>query len=126
MNKKLVIFPLFILFCITATAQQKPIASANTKQLPDCVLIKDGKLQAKTGYSVTVSGDGKTFTITNAKGVGGTFTCGCKNTTGNCGALVGPAGVYCEGSCTECGITVIVSGVKYTVDLAVGVLRKSQ
>jgi hypothetical protein len=124
---KNIFFNLFMLMLLTTsvTAQTKTIKTSNTKQLPDCVLIKDGNLQAKAGYTVTVSADGKTFTVSKANTVSGTFTCACKdNTTGECGASVRPGGVICVGTCS-CSITVIVSGVTYAVDLSAGVLRKS-
>jgi hypothetical protein len=125
MNKILMLLCLSMLLSVAASAQTKLVKTSNTKQLPDCVIIKDGKLQAKAGYTVTVSTDGKIFTVSNAKGVAGNFTCGCSgNTAGDCSASVSTNGIICSGTCT-CTIMVIVSGVTYAVDLSAGILRKS-
>jgi hypothetical protein len=123
--RKIIFFLSLAISLSMVTSAQTKITKNDTKPLPDCVVIKNGKLQAKPGYTVAVSTDGKTFTVSNAKGIGGTFSCSCNSATGNCGALVGTAGVYCDGSCDKCSITVIISGTKYTVDLSAAVLRKS-
>jgi hypothetical protein len=126
MKKIFLLFSLSImLLSIAASAQTKTVRKSNTKPLPDCVIIKDGMLQAKAGYTVTVSTDGKTFTVSKANSVAGTFVCSCKdNATGECGASVRPGGVICVGTCS-CSITVVVSGIAYTLDLSEGLLRKN-
>jgi hypothetical protein len=125
MNKITLLLSLFMLLSVAASAQTKPAKKSDTKQLPDCVLIKNAKLQAKAGYTVAVSPDGKTFTVSNAKGIGGTFNCNCTvNTTGSCTAMVSGGIILCNGSCT-CTISVVISGVTYAVDLSAGLLRKS-
>jgi hypothetical protein len=124
MRKIIFFLSLTTLFSMAASAQNK-ITKNDTKRLPDCVVIKNGKLQAKPGYTVAVSTDGKTFTVSNAKGVGGTFNCSCGAvTTGSCSATVNGGIILCSGTCV-CTISVVISGVTYAVDLSAGVLRKS-
>jgi hypothetical protein len=125
MNKITLLFSLSMLLSVATSAQTKPVKTSNTKRLPDCVIIKDGKLQAKVGYMVTVSPDGKTFTVSNAKGVGGTFNCSCSVlTNGTCSATVNGGVIICTGDC-GCSISVVITGVTYAVDLSAGILRKS-
>jgi hypothetical protein len=124
MNKIILLLSLSMLLSVAASAQTKPVKTSNTKQLPDCVIIKDGKLQAKAGYTVAVSTDGKTFTVSNAKGVGGTFNCSCGVANGSCSATVNGGIILCSGSCV-CTISVVISGVTYAIDLSAGILRKS-
>jgi hypothetical protein len=124
MNKITLLLSLSMLLGVAATAQTKPVKKGDIKQLPDYVLIKDGKLQAKAGYTVVVSPDGKTFTVSNAKGVSGTFNCSCSVlTSGTCTATVNGGVIICTGDC-GCSISVVISGVTYAVDLSAGLLRK--
>jgi len=93
--------------------------------LPDCIIIKDRVLQAKAGYIVTVSTDGKIFTVSNEKSVSGPFRCDCSgNNTGSCFAKVTGDTIGCIGLC-DCKISVVVSGVTNTVDISAGLLRKN-
>ncbi|HQW45160.1 MAG: hypothetical protein KAY50_05490 [Chitinophagaceae bacterium] len=113
-----------LLFVSNVHAQQKSAPTNDTKQLPDCVVIKDGKLKAKAGYTVTVSKDGKQFTVSNAKGVGGTFICSCSILSdGNCSAKVNGGTIICDGGC-GCTVSVVISGVQFAVDISAGLLRK--
>lgn len=125
MTKTFMLFTFFIMAFFATSAQTTQAKTSKTKQLPDCVLIKNGKLQAKAGYTVIVSPDGKTFTVGNAKGIGGTFTCNCSvENNSNCTAMVSGGIILCNGNC-NCMISVVISGVTYTVDFSAGVLRKN-
>jgi hypothetical protein len=126
MNKTTLLLSLSMMLSVAVSAQTKPLKTSNTKPLPDCVIIKDGKLQAKAGYTVEVSSDGKIFTVSNAKGnVSGTFTCACGGvSSGDCNASVTTYGIACSGNC-NCGFVVVIKGVAYTIDLSAGVLRKN-
>lgn len=89
MNKILLFLFLSMLLSVAASAQTKLPNKSDTKSLPDCIIIKDRVLQAKAGYTVTVSTDGKIFTVGNEKSVSGLFRCDCSgNNTGSCSAKV--------------------------------------
>ncbi len=126
MKKTMLFFLFSMLLSFAASAQIKPVKKNDTKPLPDCVIIKGGKLQAKAGYTVEVSSDGKIFTVSNAKGtVSGTFTCTCGGgSSGDCNAKVTTFGIVCNGNC-NCGFVVVIKGVAYSVDLSAGLLRKN-
>lgn len=101
-------------------------AAPETIALPDCVMIKDGKLIAKAGYTVTVSNDGKMFTVSKDNNVNGTFSCECTGRAGECDAKSEPAGLVCKGkNCGECSMVVVIKGITYRVDIAAGILRKN-
>lgn len=130
---KLTLFFVILLMTDLSVLAQTPSkagpakAATDTKPLPDCVLIKDGKLQAKPGYTLTLSKDGNTITVSKDNNVGGSFTCACSGgTSGECSAAVRSGSVVCVGlSCNSCTILVVISGVTYRVDPEAGILRKN-
>lgn len=128
MNKTLYSIILFaaLLFVCNANAQVKHAPQGETKQLPDCVIIKDGKLQAKAGYTGTISADGKTFTVSKRNNIGATFKCDCSvPNAGTCSFIGSGDAVFCTGRCT-CKMTLSDgTAVTYTVDISAGLLRKN-
>ncbi len=101
-------------------------AKKNIDGLPEGCIIESGLIKTKQGFHFQLSADRKTATIINAKNnVAGTFNCSCAaGKSGSCGILQTGDAIKCLGDCGCSMFTTSSGGIKYSINLSTGVVKK--
>jgi hypothetical protein len=118
-------FAAIVLIASLASARAQSTKNS-TVQLPEGCIIESGLIKAKQGFHFLLSSDRKTATLVNAKNnIAGTFNCSCAvGKSGNCGILQTGEAIKCLGDCGCSMFTTSSGGIKYSINLSTGVIKK--